>query len=165
MKSDSQSAYPSQVSPASEGSGAHASGAKEQNLRRGTLAASLTALASALLWAVVSVSTGYKISFLAVGVGLLVGMTMRRYGKGIDKVFGIIGGLLTLAGCLGGVLLGVIGTIAQAQSISYLAVLSYFDLSVLGKLLINKFRPVDFFFYGVALYEGYLFSFRKIPQE
>ena len=134
-------------------------------MKLGTLAASLTALVLALLWSVITVSTGYKISFLAVGVGLLVGITMRRYGKGIDKVFGIIGGLLTLAGCLGGVLLGMIGTIATAQNISYLEVLSHFDLSILGKLIINKLRPVDFFFYGVALYEGYVFSFRKIPEK
>jgi hypothetical protein len=59
----------------------------------------------------------------------------------------------------------MVGTIATAQSISYLEVLYSFDLPILGKLIINKFRPVDFFFYGVALYEGYLFSFRKISEE
>jgi hypothetical protein len=173
MKSDPHSAYSNKIIPPSDVPDADNQRAKldyerlrkEQNLRMGILAASLTALAAALVWAFLSVSTGYRISYVAVVVGLLVGSSMRYFGKGLDKIFGVIGGLLTLAGCLGGILLSLVGTIAGAQSIGYLEVLSSFDGSVLVKLLVSHFRPVDFFFYGVALYEGYLFSFRKIPEQ
>jgi|GEM_PF-1212213 len=170
---NSHSKYPNKIIPRSDVPDADGQGAKlgydrlkkEQNLRLGILAASLTALALALLWALISISTGHQISYVAVVVGLLVGHSMRYFGKGLDKIFGVIGGLLTLAGCLGGIILSLVGTIAGAQSIGYLEVFSSFDGSVLVNLLVNHFRPIDFFFYGVALYEGYLFSFRKIPEQ
>ncbi|MCZ6827293.1 MAG: hypothetical protein O7D88_07320, partial [Gammaproteobacteria bacterium] len=63
----------------------------EQSLLVGTLAGFVASLAGAGVWAAVTVLTEYQIGWMAVGIGVLVGFSMRFAGKGIDQTFGIAG--------------------------------------------------------------------------
>jgi len=56
----------------------------------------------AALWALITVATNYQIGFMALGVGFLVGHSVRAFGKGVDTGFGVLGAVLALAGCLAG---------------------------------------------------------------
>jgi len=55
-------------------------------------------LICALLWAVITVSTEYQIAYMAIALGLAVGMSVRFFGAGVDSIFGYIGGFLALIG-------------------------------------------------------------------
>jgi hypothetical protein len=66
----------------------------EQDFLGGVGAGLAAAIAGAIIWAVISAVTEYQIGWMAVGVGFLVGMTVRVVGKGIEKHFGIAGALL-----------------------------------------------------------------------
>src|SRR5687768_15131522 len=57
------------------------------------------AMVGAVIWAVITVSTKYQIGYMAIGVGLLVAFSVRYFGGGIDKYFGIIGAFFALLGC------------------------------------------------------------------
>src|SRR5690606_40980371 len=72
----------------------------EQNLPLALLAGVAAAVLGAVLWAIITVATNLQIGYMAVGLGFLVGYTVRFAGKGLDKVFGILGSALSLGGCL-----------------------------------------------------------------
>ena len=55
----------------------------EQNLPLGVCGGLLAAVLGAAVWAGVTVATGYQIGWMAVGVGFVVGFTVRLLGKGV----------------------------------------------------------------------------------
>jgi antitoxin component YwqK of YwqJK toxin-antitoxin module len=130
-----------------------------------TVGGLIATLISALIWAVVTVTTNYQIGYMAIGVGLLVGFTIQFFGAGIDQKFGYLGASFSLLGCLLGNLFSQIGFIAQEQSLGYFETLSYLNFSLIIDILIETFNPIDLLFYGIALYEGYKFAFRRITAQ
>lgn len=136
-----------------------------QNLAGGLIAGLAAAAAGAALWAGVTVGTGYQIGWMAVGVGFLVGLTVRAVGKGIDTVFGIAGGTLSLVGCAAGNLLAVCAQIAAHEGLPFAEVVSRLDLAVVQELMVATFSPMDLLFYGIAVYEGYKLSFRQVTLQ
>lgn len=137
----------------------------EQNLGAAGLGGVAAALLGAVLWAAITVVTNYQIGFMAIGVGMLVGYAVRTFGKGVDKPFGFIGGVLTLAGCALGDLLTACALVARQYDVSILKILSGLDLEMAGELMTAYFGPMDLLFYGLAVWEGYKLSFRKMSQE
>ncbi|MFM8913911.1 MAG: hypothetical protein ACKOE6_13510, partial [Flammeovirgaceae bacterium] len=102
---------------------------------------------------------------MAVGVGFLVGYCVRFLGKGIEKVFGIVGGALALVGCLLGNFFSMVGFAAKSESMGVLNILTSIDYSLVPTIMMEAFSPMDLLFYGIAVYEGYKFSIRQITQE
>ena len=137
----------------------------EQNLAMGATAGAAAALIGAVLWAVITVVAGFQIGWMAVGVGFLVGIAIRTFGKGLDKTFGIAGAVLALLGCLLGNLLAVCGMIASQEGMGFFEVLSELEPAVVGELMTATFSPMDLLFYGIAVYEGYTLSFRRLTEQ
>lgn len=137
---------------------------RQQNLVVAVLMGSAAAVISAGIWAVVTVITEYQIGWMAIGVGFLVGFAVR-VGKGIDKIYGIIGAILALFGCLLGNALSIIGFIAKEEAMNPFAVLTMIDFTQFPQFMIETGSPMDLLFYGLAVYQGYHFSFRKISPE
>ena len=137
----------------------------EQNLFAGLLAGLFAAIAGAAIWAIVTALTGYQIGWMAVGVGFLVGLAVRSLGKGIDKIFGVMGALLGLFGCLLGNLLAVCYFISDAMGIAYFDVVMQLTPAIAIEILQDTFTPIDLLFYGIAIYEAYRFSFRNITED
>ncbi len=127
------------------------------NLGLAIAAGVVAALVGAVLWAVITVTTEYQIGFMAIGVGLLVGFAVRYFGKGTTQPFGIVGAVLSLAGCVVGNLFTIFGFISIQESMELTQVAS----AVLGEpgmtmaLMRESFSPMDLLFYGIAVYEGY----------
>ena len=138
----------------------------EQNLPFAIIASLGSAIVMAILWAVITVVTNYQIGFMAIAVGLFVGFAVNFAGKGIDKIYGIIGAAGALLGCIFGNFLSQVGFVAQDPEIglsffeTLKALLSNMPLTI--EIMKETFSPVDLLFYGIAIYEGYRFSFRKI---
>jgi hypothetical protein len=123
------------------------------------------AAVGACVWALITVLTQFQIGWMAVGVGFLVGIAIRTFGKGIDKPFGIIGAVLALLGCGAGNLLAVCGIIAAEQDMEFFEVLSNLDLTIVQQLMVATFSPMDLLFYGIAVYEGYNLAFRRVTEQ
>jgi hypothetical protein len=79
-------------------------------------------------------------------------------------VFGYLGALLALMGCLLGNVLAYSIILARFEGV---AAIPYFFsvLPTFGTFIFNNFQPVDLLFYALAMYQGYSFSFRKAPLE
>ncbi len=135
----------------------------EQDLPRGIVPAAAAAVVSAIVWALITIGTGYQIGIMAIGVGLLVGLAMRKGGKGIDPIFGIAGATLAFLACLLGNFFGLVGIGADIEGLGYFETLSMVDIGAVSSLMFSS--PIDFLFYGLAIYEGYKFSFRRITED
>ncbi len=125
----------------------------------------ITCLFSSLVWAGITVITEYQISYMAIGVGALVGFAIRFTGKGGSLKFGLLGGGLALFGCLFGNLLAQVAFLAQEYSLGYAEVLFSLDWEIIQDLMSYSFDKIDLLFYGVAIVMGYKFSTVGTEEE
>ena len=136
-----------------------------QNLPVALIAGAAAAILGAIVWAVVSFETGYQIGYMAIAVGFLVGFAVRL-GKGVDQIFGILGGVLALIGCLLGNFFSIILFVCKQQNLNVLSTLTTLNYAKAPAIMSAAFSPMDLVFYAIAVYEGYRFSFhRPAPME
>lgn len=138
---------------------------KNQDLGYAIIGGISAALIGGALWAVITVSTGYQIGYMAIGIGFLVGFAVRFFGAGVDIQYRVIGAACALLGCMLGNLFGQIWFIAEAESLGYFETLGYLDFSLIGSIYQETFSFMDLLFYGIAIYEGYRFSVREVSDE
>ncbi len=136
-----------------------------QNLSLGILGGAVAAVVGAAVWAAVTVVSEQQIGFLAIGVGYLVGWTVRKLGQGVDKAFGVVGAVMALVGCVLGNYLSAIGFIAAEYGAGYFEVLNSFNFDDAIEIMAASFSPMDILFYALALYFGYKTSFRGLSEE
>jgi hypothetical protein len=137
----------------------------EQSLLLAVLAGGAAALLGASVWAAITMAVSYQIGWMAVGVGFLVGYAVRTFGKGIDRAYGAIGAGWSLIGCAAGNLLTVVGLVSKHQNIPVMEILGRLNPEIIANLMRATFNPMDLLFYGIAVYEGYRFSFREITKN
>jgi hypothetical protein len=137
----------------------------EQNLGLGILGGLGAALIGAIAWAYITIITEFQIGYMAVAIGFIVGYTLRYLGKGMDTIFGVVGAVCALLGCLLGNFLSIIGFFAQAEGLSFFEALAMVDISIIPEIMIETAQIMDVLFYGIAIYEGYKFSFRVISED
>lgn len=137
----------------------------EQSMVGGFLAGGVAALVGAGVWALVTILTGYQIGFMAIGVGFLVGLAVQFAGKGIHKIFGVMGAALALIGCLLGNYFTVVHFVGEAEGLGFFDTLTKINPAGIPELMMITFSPMDLIFYGIAVYEGFKLSFRKITHE
>ena len=137
----------------------------EQNLLMGTLGGFTGAILGAFVWAGITVATGYVYAYAAVVIGYLVGTGMRILGKGIDPIFGYVGAILSLLGCLLGNFFSLVHYISKEVEATYMQMLASIDYSLVPDLLWQTSDFMTLIFYGFAVYEGYHFAFRKVNEK
>jgi len=136
-----------------------------QNLGLGILGGLGGAAIGAAIWAGVTAATHFQIGWMAIGVGFLVGYGVRKLGQGIDSRFGVAGAILALLGCMAGNLLAVCIMVSSDQNIPFFDLLSRLDPNVCYAVMKETFHVMDILFYGIAIYEGYKFSIRRVTEE
>jgi hypothetical protein len=139
---------------------------EEQNLLAGILAGSLAAILGTILWAVFTLVTDLKTGLLAIVTGIIIGFANRKFGRGIDRVFGLTGAGLSVLSVIAGNLLFVAVYLSQQESVPLFNVLLGMLLhpAAVIELLVLTFSPIDLVFYGLVIYAGYKYSFRRITQ-
>lgn len=138
---------------------------QKQNLPIAIVSGMGAAIIGAILWAIISVSTGFQIGYMAIGVGYIVGFTIKKTGHGITQIYGILGALLSILGCLLGNFLTIIGFAANAENLGYVETLWSADYGLVFQLMLENSSPIDLLFYGFAIFEGYKFSIVKVTDE
>jgi hypothetical protein len=128
------------------------------NLPLGILAGVVAAIVGALIWMGVTVATGMHIGYVALGIGALVGVAVRWAGKGSTPVFGVVGAVMTLVGCILGQALAEIQLAANASSVGFFQVLSVVNAGELISGVVTSSSPITYFIYAIGIYEGYKLS-------
>jgi hypothetical protein len=138
-----------------------------QNIHRGIAGGFVSALLGAGAWAVITVTTGFQHEVMSIGIGLLVGLGVRKYGRGISPPFGVAGALLALFGSLLGNLLsyGAMAAMAAGRPIVLFELQLLTNPLAMANTLAASFSPFDLGFYLVAIIMGYNISFREVAES
>lgn len=129
----------------------------ESNLIMGLVGGGVAMLVGAILWGVITYVTEYQIGFMAIGLGFLVGIAVRFFGKGKTPIFGISSAALALIGCVLGNLLFYSGIIAREEGAPFMEVFFFFLFTPAAaiELFTIAFEFMDVLFYGLAAWVGY----------
>jgi hypothetical protein len=129
----------------------------------GSLAA---AVVGAMVWALLAAATNHQLGWMAVGVGFLIGGVVRTLGRGTDKSFGYLGAAMSVFGCLLGNILSICTVVAGQEDLSLVAVVAHVGRHpvLIPGAMLATLHSMDLLFYGVALYGGYRFSFRRMTE-
>lgn len=136
-----------------------------QNFGMALLGGAGAAIIGALIWAGITAATHLQIGWMAVGVGFLVGFSIRKFGRGIDMLYGVLGACLSLLGCIVGNILTACIDIAMVENIPFSEVISGLSIELIVAILVFTFSPIDLLFYGLALYFGYKYSFHQLSPD
>lgn len=129
----------------------------QPNLLMGFIGGVIAMLVGAIVWGAITYFTEYQIGWIAIGVGFLVGVAIRFFGKGKTITYGILGAVLALIGCLFGNLMFYAGIIAREEGASFLNVLFLLLLNpaALLEVFTIAFDFMDILFYALAAYAGF----------
>ena len=134
----------------------------------GLLAGFVAMLVGALVWAVFTVLTGWRIGIIAIGIGFLVGMAIRTAGQGYGPLFSGTGAVLALGGCLIGNLwigAGLLAADVEGGSAISIAINLTITPGAWGPVLSTLFSPIHLLFYGIAAWEGWKLSSLGMENE
>lgn len=129
----------------------------QPNLLMGLIGGVIAMLVGAFVWGAVTYFTEYQIGWMAIGVGFLVGVAVKFFGRGKSLVFGVSSASLALIGCVLGNLLFYSGAIAHEESAPFLEILFFFlfNPAALIELFVLAFDFMDILFYALAMYAGF----------
>lgn len=122
------------------------------------IGAFVASIIGAILWALITVSTGFQIGYMAIAIGFIVGYTVKFTGKGNHMALGVIGATFSLLGCILGNYFSLIGFTSSELHIGFFDTLSMFNPGFILKAMFESFEFMDIIFYGIAVYEGFKFS-------
>ena len=139
----------------------------DSNLTLGLVGGVLAMLVSAVLWGVITYFTEYQISWMAIGVGFLVGFAIQKLGKGKTLIYGISGAVLSLLGCLLGNFLFYNSILAREWGVPFFSVLFAisFDPAAIVELFTLAFDVMDLLFYGIAAYIGFRTAMGTVSRK
>jgi len=140
---------------------------REESLTMAIIAGIVSSLVAAAIWAAVTYASGYQIGYMAIGVGFLVGYAIRVLGKGISLIFAVLGALFSLIGCALGNLFAIFGFVANEEGVGFSSVLSLIDIAALPQIFVDMTlsSPMDFVFYGIAMFIGWSAAKREVKEE
>jgi len=131
-----------------------------ENIVLALLAGLVAAALGAGIWMAVEVGLNMKIGIVAIGVGALVGFAIRFAGNGHSFIYGIIGAVFTLGGCLAGEILATLYAASSAQQ-PLLALAQTIDYPQMVSTIFTKMDPMGYVIYGIGVFEGYKLSIVK----
>jgi hypothetical protein len=137
----------------------------EQNFDAGLLAGITAALIGAITWTIGAAITEYQLGWMTIGVGLLVGFGIRFFGKGIERIFGILGAIFSLLGCLLGNFFVIVILVSYSEDVFILDLLTSSSFGSLFSIMSNTLEWFDFLFYGIAILAGYFWAIKRVKEE
>ena len=137
-----------------------------QHLPMAVLAASIGAIVGALAWLGVTAFTSLQVGWMAILIGFVVGGMVRGAGKGIDRDFGLIAAIMTLAGSAAGTLLAGCWMLAlQSTEAAYADVLTSLTPGLVKQIFVAMLTPTTMACYAAAVVPAYWLGIRRIRRE
>ena len=119
-----------------------------------------SSILSALIWLAIDLITGWHSAFSALGVAVLIGLSIRLSGQGSDFIYGVLGIIFTLLGCLAGEI-GVSLQLATTPWFDMYGVLMHVDVIAMTFAILSQVTPLMMVVYGIASFEAYMLSIEK----
>ena len=108
---------------------------------------------------------GFTYSFVAVGIGVSVGLTMQYLGRGIDARFPVLASVYTVGGCLLGNMFTIVIYIARAEQASPFRILRVTPPNELLEWAGSGVQLISLFFWMFAVVAAVFFVKRPLTRE
>jgi hypothetical protein len=131
----------------------------------GTIVGFCAAIIGAIILAFVNFKTNNPISWTVIALGFLVGYAVRTFGKGSDRVFGVVGAVISLIGCK---LTDLAAFMLYYSSQGNIPLLTLFPQMAPGfvlDLVIKSFYPMDALYYPITAFIAYKVSIISSKKE
>ncbi len=103
----------------------------------------LVVLVFGWLWTSVSMATGTVYPWITVLIGVLVGIAVRRYGRGLDWRFPVIAALLAWSGAyVANLMIGIVETGRYIEAASFRVLLGL-SRDTMENFFANTVNPID----------------------
>ena len=128
---------------------------------RGTIGGLIAGLLGAYLWASFALKTDFRISWIAIGIGIAVGLTFRAFslermlGPGGSFIYGLVAAAIALLSCAAGDLLYVILGMANELNISRLEAIARIDYKKSREIIESMMTLKVGGFYFIAAFVAY----------
>jgi hypothetical protein len=151
------------IPPAPTLAEAAAGPAQEPSIVLGIAGGLAAMVVSAAVWGAITYLTDFQIGWMAIGVGIVVGLAVRFFGGGRSVTFGVIGAVLALLGVVLGNLVFFTGAIAREEGLGFLEVFGVLlaNPDVTAQIFVETFELIDALFYGLAIYAGFRTAFAR----
>ncbi|MHC4218886.1 MAG: hypothetical protein ACYSU7_10580 [Planctomycetota bacterium] len=127
------------------------------------IAGTIGAAIGVAIWLGISMTANVEAEWTAVGVGLCTGGLVRWAGKGFDRIFGVLGALLTGIGCFAGTLLsGCHFSALKTEGATFMDAVSTLTPTMTREMFNATFDPVDGVFFGIAVIVAFRISYRRM---
>jgi hypothetical protein len=133
-----------------------------QNFALAVPAGLAAAVVGAALWAAVAYASGMELGLIAIAVGALVGLAIRKVGNGVDLKFSLLGAFCAAFGWALGTILGDIAFLAQAAGGSYLSMAAALGVGGSVSLALEAADGMSLLFLAIAVFEGWKLSRQSI---
>ncbi|KAB1065995.1 inorganic phosphate transporter [Salibacter halophilus] len=137
----------------------------EQNWDKAVIAGAVVALLGSVLWGVFAYAFGMMLSITAAVIGFLISLTVRKFGKGIEKKFTYLSIAFSLISLIIGHMLAIVFFTASQSDLSVLEVLSSLGFTGLVIGYFASFSLPMIFFYVAAIISSFYVSERKISAK
>jgi len=137
----------------------------EESLLRGTLGSVAVAALLCWVWAVQSMTTGRVLPWFSILTGILIGIAMQRFGRGLDWRFPFIGGLVAgVAAYAGNLMIGILetGRYIDARPMQVIAGLSLDTMKYFFK---NTINPIDHIYAFCSAGVAAFFANRRLNRR
>ena len=136
----------------------------EQSVRDAILAASVAVILFAVLWAMASTLLGRIFPWMTLLLGVVVGLVIRRAGRGIDWRFPLIAIAITLAGSLFANVIVAAAFTAEALGTSTVAILRAVTTMTWPVFFDEALSPVDVIYALFAAGIAAFYSQRRLNR-
>ena len=137
----------------------------EQNFQVAVISGIIATILAAGIYAVIAVVAGYAVSFMAIGVGVLVGITIQYLGRGIESKFTVLASVLAVVGCVLGNVFAALILTARAARASASDVLSEITFGSLVDYAVSTFQLIDIVYWALAVWAASYFARRPLTRE
>lgn len=125
----------------------------------------IAACFAAIVYGLISSLWGFASGFVAASIGIVVGISVQSFGKGIETKFAIVAAVCTIAGCfLGEMIRGALMQVEWGDSF-FQDILSADVLPMLPDFVFSQISFVDLVFWIVSVWCAVYFATRPLSRS
>jgi len=137
----------------------------EQNFAAAVIVGAVATLLAAAAYGITVATWDFSYGFAAVGIGIVIGLSIQFLGRGISTKFAVVATVYTITGWFLGNLFWVIVARAVGNSISPIDVLRNSSFSVLAERSVSYFSLVDLVYISVAVFCATFLATRSLSRS
>ena len=137
----------------------------EQKFRVAVISGAVATILAAGIYASAIVAAGYSASFIAIGLGAIIGLTIQFLGRGIESKFVVLASVLAVVGCILGNFIAGLILLARRLGGFSAEIAEHITPTLFLEFTVSTFRPVYLLYWLIAVAAASYFAKRPLSRE